>query len=73
MCNIEYRKQLINQITKKSNKGGNPLSKFNVGGGGLLKPWWVRDLTIIDYWSKMRKRHNNKSCLKASRSIINYR
>ena len=38
MCNIEYRKQLINQITKKSKKGGNPLPKFNVGApnpGGL--------------------------------------
>ena len=38
-----------------SAKGGNPLPKFNVGGGGggtYSKPCGVRALAIIDYWSR---------------------
>ena len=30
-------------------KGGNPLPRFNVGGGAYSEPWGVSAFTIIDY------------------------
>ena len=31
-------------------KGGNPIPRFNVGGGGVYaEPWGVSAFTIIDY------------------------
>ena len=35
-----------------NNKGGNSLSHFNVGGGGLWEPWGVRAFAMMNYWSR---------------------